>query len=322
MGLLWQLWGELLGQRLLGAAEPGPPRDIRRAQAVKNVLRRIRSSYGQPLTLEDLAAEAALEPKYFCRVFRQITGRTPINYLNYYRVECAAELLCTTQGSITDIALECGFGGRELFQPDVPPLQGPDPRPIPPGPPARAERGRERWSAQASSGSCGTGRWTWSAGALAPPSTWTTPHYHDCFEVYFQISGDRNLLSGGRFHHLEPGSVLWIPKFDLHQSFQGQQDTGTRAVLYFRESTCGGCFKSGPGSCCSVRRALSGDAPGRFPAAQGPGAALRAGAGQPRRPGAVRPVCLRQLVLLLEAWSRAGGALPQEAAPHHGPQVR
>lgn len=115
MGLLWQLWGELLGQRLLGAAEPGPPRDIRRAQAVKNVLRRIRSSYGQPLTLEDLAAEAALEPKYFCRVFRQITGRTPINYLNYYRVECAAGLLCTTQGSITDIALECGFGDVSYF---------------------------------------------------------------------------------------------------------------------------------------------------------------------------------------------------------------
>ena len=115
MGLLWQLWGELLGQRLLGAAEPGPPRDIRRAQAVKIVLRRIRSSYGQPLTLEDLAAEAALEPKYFCRVFRQITGRTPINYLNYYRVECAAELLCTTQGSITDIALECGFGDVSYF---------------------------------------------------------------------------------------------------------------------------------------------------------------------------------------------------------------
>lgn len=67
---------------------------------MKNVLRRIRSSYGQPLTLEDLAAEAALEPKYFCRVFRQITGRTPINYLNYYRVECAAELLCTTQGAL------------------------------------------------------------------------------------------------------------------------------------------------------------------------------------------------------------------------------
>ena len=115
MGLLWQLWGELLGKRLLGTAEPGLPRDMHRAQAVKNVLRRIRSSYSQPLTLEDLAAEAALEPKYFCRVFLQITGRTPINYLNYYRVECAAELLCTTQGSITDIALECGFGDVSYF---------------------------------------------------------------------------------------------------------------------------------------------------------------------------------------------------------------
>ena len=70
---------------------------------------------------------------------------------------------------------------------------------------------------------------------FGPSFNMDNTHYHDCFEVYFQISGDRNLLSGGRFHHLEPGSVLWIPKFDLHQSFQGQQDTGTRAVLYFRE---------------------------------------------------------------------------------------
>ena len=100
MGLLWQLWGELLGQRLLGAAEPGPPRDIRRAQAVKNVLRRIRSSYGQPLTLEDLAAEAALEPKYFCRVFRQITGRTPINYLNYYRVSAPPSCCAPPRGAL------------------------------------------------------------------------------------------------------------------------------------------------------------------------------------------------------------------------------
>ena len=57
---------------------------------------------------------------------------------------------------------------------------------------------------------------------FGPSFNMDNTHYHDCFEVYFQISGDRNLLSGGRFHHLEPGSVLWIPKFDLHQSFQGQ----------------------------------------------------------------------------------------------------
>ena len=114
MGLLWQLWGELVTHRLYS---PGPdhPRDARRTTAVKNVLRRIREDFGKPLTLEQLAAEAALEPKYFCRVFRQITGRTPISYLNYYRVECAAELLCSTGRSVTEIALECGFQDAGYF---------------------------------------------------------------------------------------------------------------------------------------------------------------------------------------------------------------
>ena len=79
------------------------------------MLRRILEDFGKPLTLEQLAAEAALEPKYFCRVFRQITGRTPISYLNYYRVECAAELLCSTGRSVTEIALECGFQDAGYF---------------------------------------------------------------------------------------------------------------------------------------------------------------------------------------------------------------
>ena len=61
------------------------------------------------------AAEAGLAPKYLCRVFRQVTGRTPIDYLNYYRIECAAELLCTTTDSITDVALSCGFNDPSYF---------------------------------------------------------------------------------------------------------------------------------------------------------------------------------------------------------------
>ena len=76
IGLLWQLLGEMLAHRLYRPALAEPARDSRRSQAVKQVLRRIRTAYAQPLTLAQLAAEAALEPKYFCRVFRQITGRT------------------------------------------------------------------------------------------------------------------------------------------------------------------------------------------------------------------------------------------------------
>lgn len=115
MGYLWQLLGQMISHRLYRPPLPGTGQDMRRTQAIKRVLRRIRTDYAMPLTLEDLAYEAALEPKYFCRVFRQITGRTPIDYLLYYRIECAAELLCATRCSVTEVALSCGFGDVSYF---------------------------------------------------------------------------------------------------------------------------------------------------------------------------------------------------------------
>lgn len=113
-GLLWQFIGIVLRHRLYTAAadEPHP---WRHAEQMKTVLRRIRQDYASPLTLDDLATEANLAPKYLCRVFRQVTGRTPIDYLNYYRIECAAELLCISTDSITDIALSCGFNDSSYF---------------------------------------------------------------------------------------------------------------------------------------------------------------------------------------------------------------
>lgn len=114
-GLLWEFIGTVLQQHLyIGPAE-GERRGGRRSQQMKNVLLRIRKDYASPLTLKQLADEAGLAPQYFCRVFRQVTGRTPIDYLNYYRIECAAELLCATDDSVTDIALSCGFNDLSYF---------------------------------------------------------------------------------------------------------------------------------------------------------------------------------------------------------------
>lgn len=114
-GLLWQFIGIILQKRLYTAPHTNENQTTKRAQQMKNVLRRIRKDYAKPLTLEDLAAETTMAPKYFCRVFHQITGRTPINYLNYYRVECAAELLRSTDDSITEIAFACGFNDSCYF---------------------------------------------------------------------------------------------------------------------------------------------------------------------------------------------------------------
>lgn len=114
-GLLWQFLGELLTHTLYRAATPESVRETHRTQAIKQVLHRIRTDYATPLTLEDLAGEAGLDPRYFCRLFRQLIGRTPVDYLIYYRIECATELLCSTRDSITEIALSCGFGDVSYF---------------------------------------------------------------------------------------------------------------------------------------------------------------------------------------------------------------
>ena len=114
-GLLWQFMGSL--RRLYADGnQAAPVHDHgRRVEAMKRVLRKIRSEYHKPLSLDVLAEQADMSPKYFCRAFRIFTGRTPIDYLNYYRVKCAAELLKNTNESVTGIALSCGYSDSAYF---------------------------------------------------------------------------------------------------------------------------------------------------------------------------------------------------------------
>ena len=111
VGLLWQLMGRLL------RSGSGLPAHINRNQIIrlKNVLTYIRNNYKEPITLDELAAVAGMSSKYFCRAFAGFTGKTPIEYLNYYRIECACEKLNLTNDSITEIAFSCGFNDMSYF---------------------------------------------------------------------------------------------------------------------------------------------------------------------------------------------------------------
>ena len=114
-GLLWQLMGTVLQQQMYTSDEEVNTKKRGRINRLKKVLQRIRNDYTATLTLNDLAAEAGMTSKYFCRVFYEITGRTPIDYLNYYRIECASERLLASDDSITEIALSCGFNDLGYF---------------------------------------------------------------------------------------------------------------------------------------------------------------------------------------------------------------
>lgn len=111
VGLLWQLMGALsTAPSLLQIAE-----SPKRVLQMKRALQKIRKDFAETITLDELALEAGMSPKYFCRAFAKTTGRTPVDYLNYYRVECACELLLASEESVTEIALSCGFNDISYF---------------------------------------------------------------------------------------------------------------------------------------------------------------------------------------------------------------
>ncbi|MCR5474073.1 MAG: AraC family transcriptional regulator [Lachnospiraceae bacterium] len=86
-----------------------------RLNSVKNVLDFISDNYSDSISLGRLARIAGMNPKYFCRYFKSMTGRTPIDYLNYYRVECACEMLSTKNISVKETAISCGFSDESYF---------------------------------------------------------------------------------------------------------------------------------------------------------------------------------------------------------------
>jgi transcriptional regulator GlxA family with amidase domain len=75
-----------------------------------------RSQLHRPLTIDDLAARAAMSKRSFLRHFGATTGTTPLQWLVHERVARARELLETTDQTIDRIAGQCGFGSAQSLR--------------------------------------------------------------------------------------------------------------------------------------------------------------------------------------------------------------
>lgn len=88
---------------------------FKRLQQIKLSLEYIEQNYQKPVTLEQLARVAGLSPKYFCRYFKHILQKTPIDYLNHYRIVRARQLLEHNQMSIMEVATACSYHDLSYF---------------------------------------------------------------------------------------------------------------------------------------------------------------------------------------------------------------
>ena len=97
-----------------GAPSPRPPtlRDERRVAAA---LSRIEAQRDARIKVDELAAEAAVSPFHFLRMFERVVGVTPGQYMMRRRLHRAAVRLRRSNDTIAAVALDCGFDDLSTF---------------------------------------------------------------------------------------------------------------------------------------------------------------------------------------------------------------
>ena len=75
----------------------------------------VNAHFGENLTAAACAARAFMSNGYFSRCFTRVTGKSFKDYLNTVRVNRAERELLTTDRSVTEIAMDCGFNNVSYF---------------------------------------------------------------------------------------------------------------------------------------------------------------------------------------------------------------
>lgn len=104
--------------------------ETKSVQSLRQLLEQINEKY-EYFTFEDAVSFMAMSPSYFSRYFHETTGSSFSQYLNYVRTDNAIRLLRAGELSMTDVALQCGFGTIRSFNRVFKELTGYSPRQLP-----------------------------------------------------------------------------------------------------------------------------------------------------------------------------------------------
>lgn len=75
----------------------------------------INENYAQKISVDVLAELCRFSKCYFCRLFKKVTGKTVVSYINHYRLNLANHLMQTQNLTTPEIAKRCGFDDINYF---------------------------------------------------------------------------------------------------------------------------------------------------------------------------------------------------------------
>ncbi|WP_373231118.1 helix-turn-helix domain-containing protein [Cohnella sp.] len=88
---------------------------LRDLERLAPVFRHIDEYYPEKLTVQQLADQTGLSRFHFSRLFKQLTDKSLVEYINLIRINKSEELLRNTRMNISEIALATGFNDIYYF---------------------------------------------------------------------------------------------------------------------------------------------------------------------------------------------------------------
>ena len=87
----------------------------KQTRKIIDLLSWIEEHYSEQITLAKLSEVSGLNEKYICRIFKEYTSSSPMNYINELRIEYACHEMSANKKSITTAAYDTGFNDSGYF---------------------------------------------------------------------------------------------------------------------------------------------------------------------------------------------------------------
>lgn len=92
-----------------------PEQSPAQSDAVKRSILYLRSCFREHITIDEVCHHVGFSKYYFCRLFRKVTGRSIMEYVNYLRCAYAQQLLKDGEYNISETAVKSGFSDISYF---------------------------------------------------------------------------------------------------------------------------------------------------------------------------------------------------------------
>ncbi len=95
---------------------------------INGAVKFINENYDRMLTTKQLAEMVHLSEGYFCQLFKEVTGKTAMEYINRLRIDKAEKILRKTELSVAEAASLCGFDDANYFSRVFKKIKGENPQ--------------------------------------------------------------------------------------------------------------------------------------------------------------------------------------------------